>query len=154
MDFEDDGEPLDLAGWEADRESIPPIDDRPAAIAHVVMQDAIGRHAALDDSADWADFEADLPFHAAPSLRAQDAEGRTEIRTLLLRASREGSVPEQAIADVCRDATGARDPATEALLGVVINDMGAESDERFEFRSPFESFQAFVDPEESAEESK
>ena len=154
LDFEDDGEPLDLAGWEADRESIPPIDDRPAAIAHVATQEAIGRHAALDDSADWADFEADLPFHAAPLLRAQDAEGRTEIRTLLLRASREGSVPEQAIADVCRDANGARDPATEALLGVVINDMGAESDERFEFRSPFESFRTFVDPEESAEESE
>lgn len=150
----DEGEPLDLSGWEAEEESTPPLDDRPAAIAHAATQEAIGRHAALDDSADWADFEADLPFHAAPLLRAQDAEGRTEIRTLLLRASREGSVPKQAIEDVCRDASGARDSATEALLGVVINDMGAESDERFEFRSPFDSSEAFVEPEESAEESE
>ena len=154
FEFEDDGEPLDLSGWEAEAESTPPLDDRLTAIAHAATQEAIGRHAALDSSADWVDFEADLPFHAAPLLRAQDAEGRTEIRTLLLRASREGSVPEQAIEDVCRDANGARDPATEALLGLVINDMGAESDERFEFRSPFDSAQAFVEPEESAEESE
>ncbi|MBL0089732.1 MAG: sigma-70 family RNA polymerase sigma factor [Ideonella sp.] len=151
LDFEDDGEPLDLSGWEAEEESAPPIDDRPAAIAHVATQEAIGRHVALDDSADWADFEADLPFHAAPMLRAQDAEGRIEIRALLLRASREGSVPEQAIEDVCRDANGARNQATETLLGVVINDMGAESDERFECRTPFDSTEAFVDPEESPE---
>jgi RNA polymerase primary sigma factor len=153
-DFEDDGEPLDLSGWEAEKESAPPIDDRPAAIAHVATQEAIGRHVALDDSADWGDFEADLPFHAAPLLRTQDAEGRIEVRALLLRASREGSVPEQAIEAVCRDADGARNQVTEALLGVVINDMGAESDERFECRSPFDSSEAFLDPEESAAESE
>ena len=154
LDFEDDGELLDLSGWAADDVSTPPIDDRPAAIAHVATQKAIGQHVALDDSADWADFEADLPFHAAPMLRAQDAEGRIEIRALLLRASREGSVPEQAIEDVCRDADGARNLATEALLGVVINDMGAETDERFECRTPFDSSEAFVDPGESPEEAE
>ena len=154
LDFEDDGAPLDISGWEAEEVSVPPVDDRPAAIAHVATQDAIGRHVALDDSADWADFEADLPFQAAPLLRAQDAEGRSEIRALLLRASREGSVPEQAIEDVCRDADGARNQATEALLGVVVNDMGAESDERFECRTPFDSSEAFVDPDESHEEAE
>lgn len=154
LDFEDDGAPLDLSGWEAEEVSVPPVDDRPAAIAHLATQDAIGRHVALDDSADWADFEADLPFQAAPLLRAQDAEGRSEIRALLLRASREGSVPEQAIEDVCRDADGARNQATEALLGVVVNDMGAESDERFECQTPFDSSEAFVDPDESHEEAE
>ena len=154
LDFEDDGEPLDVSGWEAEEESAPPIDDRPAAIAHVATQEAIGRHVALDDSADWTDFAAHLPFHAAQMLRSQYAEGRIEIRALLLRASREGSVPEQAIEDVCRDADGARNQATETLLGVVINDMGAEYDERFECRTPFDSSEAFVDPEESSEETE
>ena len=154
LDFEDDGEPIDLSGWEAEEDSIPPRDDRPAAVAHVATQEAIGRHAAMDDSADWADFEADLPFQAAPMLRAQDVEGRVEIRALLLRASREGSVPEQSIEEVCRDADGARNPAAEALVRVVLNDMGAEADERFECRSPFDSSEAFVDPEESAPESE
>ena len=154
LDFEDDGAPLDLSGWEAEEKSVPPVDDRPAAIAHVATQDAIGRHVALDDSADWADFEVDLPFQAAPLLRAQDAEGRSEIRALLLRASREGSVPEQAIEDVCRDADGVRNQATEALLAVVVNDLGAESDERIECRTPFDSSEAFVDPDESHEEAE
>jgi RNA polymerase primary sigma factor len=154
LDFADDGEPLDLSGWEAEEESAPPLDDGPAAIAHVATQEAIGRHVALDDSADWADFEADLPFQAAPLLRAQDAEGRVEIRALLLRASREGSVPEQAIEDVCRDADGVRNQATEALLGVVLNDIGAESDERLECRTPFDSSEAFVDPDESSQEAE
>lgn len=154
FDFRDDGEPLDLSGWEAEEEKPAPADDRPAAISHVATQEAIAQHTPLDDSADWADFEADLPAHAAPLLRAQDAEGRVELRTLLLRASREGSVPEQAVEDVCRDANGARDTATESLLRLVLNDMGAEADERFEFRSPSESFQVFVDPDESATEAE
>lgn len=154
IDFEDDGEPLDLSGWEAEEEIAPPTDDRPAVIAHLATQGAIALHAALDDSADWADFEVDLPAHAAPLLRAQDAEGRNEIRALLLRTSREGSIPAQTIEDVCRDVNGARDPVTEALLGVVISDMGAECDERFEYRSPFESFEVFTDPRESAFESE
>lgn len=154
LDFEDDGEPLDLSGWEAEEDPTPPRDDRPAAVAHAATQEAIGRHAALDDSADWADFEADLPFQAAPLLRAQDGEGRAEIRALLLRANREGSVPERSVEEVCRDADGARNQATEALLGVVLNDMGAESDERFECRTPFDSSEAFVDPDESHEEAE
>ena len=153
IDFEDDGEPLDLSGWEPEQEIVPPVDDRPAAIAHVATQEAIAQHVALDDSADWAYFEADLPAHAAPLLRAQDSEGRSEIRALLLRASREGSVPEQAVEDVCRDANGARDPGTESLVGLVLGDMGAETDERFEFRSPFEDFETYVDPNESAMEA-
>lgn len=149
IDFEHDGEPFDLSGWEAEEQIVPPVDDRPAAIAHVATQEAIAQHVALDDSADWADFEADLPAHAAPLLRAQDSEGRSEIRALLLRASREGSVPEQVVEDVCRDANGARHPDTESLLGLVLNDMGAETDDRFEFRSPFENFETYVDPNES-----
>lgn len=154
LDFADDGGPLDLSGWEAEEESTPPIDDRSVAIVHVATQGAIGRHVASDDSADWAEFEAELPFHAAPMLRAKEAEGRIEIRELLLRASREGSVPEHAVEVVCRDADGARNQATEALLGFVINDMGAESDERFECRTPFDSSKPFIDPDESADEAE
>lgn len=35
IDFEDDGEPLDLSGWETEDESAPPVDDRPAVVAHM-----------------------------------------------------------------------------------------------------------------------
>lgn len=154
LDFEDDGEPLDLAGWDAEEESVPSVDDMPTAIAHLATQSAIAQHAALDDSADWAYFEAELPAHAAPLLVVQDSEWRSSIRALLLRASREGSVPEQAVEDACRDASGARDFETESLLKVVLNDMGAETDERFEFRSPFENFDVYGDPNESDAEAE
>lgn len=149
IDFEDDGEPLDLSGWETDGENDPPVDDRPAVIAHMAAHAAMAKHPALDDSADWGYFEADLPAHAASFPSAMDSESRSGIRALLLRASREGSVPGQAVEDACRDANGGRDQNTESLLRMVLNDMGAETDERFEFRSPFENFETFVDPRES-----
>jgi RNA polymerase primary sigma factor len=151
--FEVDGDDLDLSGWEAEEEFLAPVEDRLGVAAHVATQTSIARHVAMDDSADWADFEADLPFHAAPLLLPQDAEGRAQIRALVLRASREGSVPALAVEDACRDANGDRDRDTESLLGVVLNDLGAETDERFEFRSPTESFETFVDPDESMDEA-
>lgn len=153
-DFEDNGEPLDLSGWEAEEAPVPPVNDRNAALAHASTQEAIAQHTALDNSADWADFEADLPAHAAPLLRVRDAEGRAEIRTLLLRATREGSVPALLLEDVCRDVNGARDLSTESLVGMVLNDLGAETDERFEFRNSSENFEAYVDANESASETE
>jgi RNA polymerase primary sigma factor len=45
-------------------------------------------------------------------------------------------------------------PEAEAYLAMVINDLGAEADERFEYADANESFEVFVDPEETpAEES-
>ena len=149
IDFEDDGEPLDLSGWETEDESAPPVDDRPAVVAHMATHEAIARRPALDDSADWVDIEADLPVRAASFPSAVDSESQGGIRALLLRASREGSVPEQAVEEACRDAIGSRDPDAESLVGMVLNDMGAETDERFEFRSPFDNFETWVDPSES-----
>ena len=154
QDFNACSEPFDISAWEAEEESLPPIDDRQAATVQVAMQATIGRYVAVDNSEDWADFKAALPSCAAPLPRVHDAEGRAEIRALLLRANREGSVPEQALENVCRDADGARNQATEALLGMVINDMGAESDERFECRTPFDNSEAFVDLAESPKEAE
>jgi len=43
-------------------------------------------------------------------------------------------------------------PEAEAYLTMVINDLGAETDERFEYSATDESFEVFVDPEETADE--
>ena len=39
-----------------------------------------------------------------------------------------------------------------ALLVMVVNDLGAETDERFEYSSPHESFEVFVAPDEKQDE--
>ena len=70
--------------------------------------------------------------------------GRERLRLVLLRAIREGSVPHSAIEDLTCDDHGEPDPDAEALLSMVVNDLGAETDERFEYSAPHESFEVFV----------
>lgn len=146
----------DLSAWETETESPPPENDAALSLRHADAQAAITQFIPQDTSVDWEDFEAFLPDFAAPVLRSDDAEGRAALRSLLLRAHREGSIPDQAIEDMCAadDDEEDRDEAAEALLRLVINDLGADTDERFEYRLPHENFQAFVDPTETHDESE
>ncbi len=70
----------------------------------------------------------------------------------MLRAIREGSVPHAAIEDLTRGDDGESDAEAGALLVMVVNDLGAETDERFEYSSPHESFEVFVAPDEKPDE--
>ena len=83
---------------------------------------------------------------------ADDAEARERLRLVLLRAIREGSVPHSAIEDLTRGDDGEPDAGADALLSMVINDLGAETDERFEYSAPHESFRVFVAPDEEPDE--
>jgi RNA polymerase primary sigma factor len=147
-----DGDGFDLAGWEAEEEQTPPEGDATLAVAAVEIQTAITEHQPLDTSADWDDFEAFLPDRATPLPRADDAEARERLRLVLLRALREGSVPQSLIDDLTRGDDGAPDAGAAAMLGMVINDLGAETDERFEYSAPHESFEVHVSPEEEPDE--
>ncbi|HEY9013377.1 MAG TPA: hypothetical protein VIN06_20425, partial [Devosia sp.] len=146
----------DLSVWETETESPPPENDSTLSLRHADAQAAITQFIPQDTSVDWEDFEAFLPDFAAPVLRSDDAEGRAALRSLLLRAHREGSVPDQAVEDMCAEEEDDedRDEAAEALLRLVINDLGADTDERFEYRLPHENFEAFVDPTETQDESE
>lgn len=150
----DDGEELDLSGWEADEPLPPPEHDSAVVVVAVDIQAAITNHPPFDTSADWDDFEAFLPERAALLPRAGDAETRERLRLVLLRAIREGSVPHWAIEDLTRDDHGEPDPDAVALLGMVVNDLGAETDERFEYSAPHESFEVFVAPDEKPGEEE
>lgn len=143
----DDGEEMDLSGWEADEPVPPPEHDSAVVVVAVDIQAAITNHHPLDTSADWDDFEAFLPERATPLPRAGDAETRERLRLVLLRVIREGSVPHSAIEDLTRGDDGEPDPEAGALLGMVVNDLGAETDERFEYSAPHESFEVFVAPD-------
>ncbi len=141
---------FDLSGWEADDTPLPPEEDPSIAIAATAIQTALSSHEPVDDSTEWDDIEAYLPPLAAPLARADDAEARGQLRLLLLRAIREGSVPIAAVEDLALNDDRTPNVEVEALLTRVINDLGAEVDERFEYATSNESFQVFVHPDESS----
>lgn len=146
--------PFDLSGWVEEVEGPPPASDASLAIPAIATHVAISAHAPIDSSVDWEEFEAFLPSFAAPLLRIENLEKRDRLRSLLLRAMREGSVPSQSVEDLCLDDDQRRSLETEFSLRQTINDLGAECDERFEYNAYFESFQVFVPPEETEEEEE
>lgn len=148
----EDGTGFDLIGWEAEEDQLPPESDPSLSAAAFEIQSAITEHRPVDTSADWEDLEAFLPDRATPLPRADDGEAQERLRLVLLRAIREGSVPYSAIEDLTCEGDGKPDAEAAALLGMVINDLGAETDERFEYSAPHESFEVFVAPDEAPDE--
>ena len=149
----DDGGDFDLTGWEVDEDQPAPAGEPTLSVAALALQSAITAHQPIDTSADWNDFEAFLPERATPLPRADDAETRERLRLVLLRAIREGSVPVSSIENLTRGDGGAPDAEADALLAMVVNDLGAETDERFEYWSPHESFEVYVSPDETPDEA-
>lgn len=143
-----DSAAFDLTGWEAEVDQPPPEGDPALFATAFEIQSAISEHQPIDTSADWGDFEAFLPNLATPLPRDDDAEARERLRLVLLRAIREGSVPHMAVEDLARGDDGEPDEEVGSLLRMVINDLGAETDERFEYSTPHENFEVFVAPEE------
>ena len=93
-----------------------------------------------------------FPLTSAPLRRANDVEAEARMRLLLLRAVREGSVPDMAVVDAATNADYSENEASEALLSMVINDLGAETDERLEQTEGNELYEAITSSEESPEE--
>lgn len=147
----DDGE-FDLSGWEADEEPTRPEADLVVVDSASAVQIAITAHEPIDSSTEWDDIDAYLPEVALPLARAEDVEGRARLRLLLLRAIREGSVPALDVQALSSNEDRSANPEAEAYLALVINDLGAEVDERFEYSDADESFEVFVNPEETPDE--
>ena len=146
-----DGE-FDLSGWEVEEEPMRPEVDLVVVESASAVQIAITAHEPIDSSAEWDDIDAYLPEVALPLARADDAEGRAKLRLLLLRALREGSVPALDVQAQSTNEDRSANPDAEAYLAMVINDLGAEADERFEYTDANESFEVLIDPEESPAE--
>jgi RNA polymerase primary sigma factor len=154
IDFDEDGVTLDLSGWEAEADLSTPDGDPNVLATASEVQNAISEHSPIDISADWDDFEAFLPERASPLPKADDAEARERLRSLLLRATREGSVPGTAIEDLSLNDDQTLNIDAEALLLMVINDLGAEADERHEYSTYQESFAVHVEPRETPDEEQ
>lgn len=154
IDFDEDGAMLDLSGWEADVELAMPDGDPTVQTAATDVQNAISEHTPIDLSADWDDFEVFLPERASPLPKADDAEARERLRALFLRATREGSVPDEAIEDLTLNDDQTPNEEAGAMLRMVVNDLGAETDERHEYSTYHENFMVHVEPLETPDEEQ
>jgi RNA polymerase primary sigma factor len=143
---------LTFGDWEPLKESVPPTDLPQLADAERARQQRIDQHLPVDTAAEWEDFEAYLPEWARPLPRGDDDENRSVVRSLLLRALREGSIPHLAVENAmsARGDGEQRDEMAEAALATTIAAFGAELDEREEHssNSPADDFEVFVDPVE------
>ncbi|RBJ76497.1 hypothetical protein C3L29_031885, partial [Pseudomonas sp. MWU12-2534b] len=119
-------------------------------------QAAITEYEAVDSSVDWDDIDAYLPERSQPLARTDDVEVLGRLRLLMLRAVREGSVPQMWVEALSVNDDRSPNPDAEAQLSMIINDLGAEVDERFEYASvsATENFEVYVKPEESPDEEE
>jgi len=145
---------FDLSGWEAEEITAPPEVDPLVMEVASALQAEISNHYPIDSSEAWDDIDAFLPENASPIVLVGNAETRARLRQLLLRAIREGSVPIMEMEDLATFADQASHVEAKVLLSRVINDLGAEVDERFEYVSQGENFQVFIKPDETAEEEE
>lgn len=145
--LEAEADPFDLSAWEAEEDVPAPEGDAALAEAAAAIHRVISAHQPIDTAEDWEDFEAFLPERAEPLPKAGDEEGRAGIRRLLLRALREGCVPERAVATLCENDDGSPNDRGEAMLTLVLGELGAETDERIETEEPGDG------PEESDDEA-
>ena len=143
---------LSTGDWEAENNERPLAGDPTLIAQSLVAHAAITRHIPLDTSADWSDFEVSLPDSSTPLPRNDEGDIRERLRALILRALRESSVPSFAVEDLSRESDGSISEDGEAQLRMILNDQGAEVDERLEIDFPFESYVVFVDPQETEDE--
>lgn len=145
---------IDALKWESEEVPQPPETDSFLVSEVSAVQAAISAHIPFDSSSDWDDVDIFLPDQATPSLRSDDAEARKNLRLLLLRAYREGSVPSLAVESLAMYEAGALNLEFEAIVTKVVNDLGAEIDERFEYVTANEDFTVFVSSQETEEEEE
>lgn len=145
---------FDLFGWEPEEDRLPPDVDSSVVEAATAIQSAITGYEPFDSSADWEDIDAYLPERSLPLARTDDAEGRERLRLLLLRAVREGSVPLMEVEALSLNEDRSANLEAKMVLRMVVNDLGAEVDERFEYASKHENFEVFVKPEATPDEEE
>ena len=133
--LEEDWECGDFGDWEADEEKPAPKGDSSIAEAAAAIHRSISGHVPLDMAEDWSDFEVLLPVLAARTKAETDSSD--DLRLLLLRAVREGAVPEESVLRVSyvdKDEDEGRERLVRALLaeaGVVPDERAEEGDEPF-----------------------
>ncbi len=146
-----DGAEFDLSGWTEEAETTEPAATSAFAPEAAAAQAAITSHAPIDSAAAWDEFEIELPSFAQPLPRVSEAERSEGLRLLLLRAMREGSIPAQLVEKL--SPTESPEDVARPIVRV-INALGAEVDERFEYRADDEDFTVWINPAASVDEEE
>lgn len=123
-----DDEPLDLGfedEWMVESEAVAPKGDANVAKAIVELQRAMRHHKAIDTDMGWDDVDLFLPERAHP-LEISDGD---EIRGLLFRGLREGTVSETALIDLSLKPEFSSNESFRRLLTIVLGDLGVVIDE-------------------------
>lgn len=121
---------LGESDWESEEETAPPIGDSAIAIAAGAIQSAITAHTFIDDYTDWSDVAAFLPDKSVRLVRPVDPEARWPLKSLLLKAIREGGIPDVDIQAFCEDEEHERDSDAENLIRLTMGELNILSDER------------------------
>jgi len=127
--LDEDWEVPDLSAWENEEDGVPPEADYSLAKAAAALHKAISAHAPVDNAEGWDDFEVLLPDRS--TALPESGDRADAIRYLLLRAVREGSVPENTLIEACSEG-GEEKEGWEKLLRMAVAELGAETDERAE----------------------
>lgn len=128
----EDDSAFDLSGWEAEEDGVVPESDASVSEAAGSVHEAISSHILVDSSQSWGDLDTFLPERATPLPKGGDEDGHKNLLQILRRAIREGGVPENEVLAISDNDDGTSNEAREALLRLVLGDLGAETDERLE----------------------
>lgn len=145
-----ENENLDV--WEADDEQAPPNVNPELAIQALQTHREISRHAPKDLSTEWDDIDASLPEHVKPPQRLRDDDVRSDLRLILLRGIREGSVPDMRVEYLAELLDIEQEHDLASHLRRILADIGAETDERFEYVGPDDNFTVHVEEDATEEE--
>ncbi len=129
---DDSADGFDLSGWKEDEERDVPVGDDTLTPLAASLQVAFSHHIPIDTAEDWADIEVNLPELRRSTRVTDDADAREATRRLLVDAIREGSVPEERVLSLCQGRGDEPDSEAEAMLSLILGELGAETDERIE----------------------
>ena len=140
---------LDWSNWESEETHEPPSDDITVSIDSNIIQEAISNHKPIDTSEEWHDLEIFLPEKSFKWTKEDDGEAQERLRLLLLRSIREGSLPLESLEELTFSKELTKDAETKKFVEMIINDLGAEVDERLEIFESAGISDIYINPEET-----
>lgn len=142
-----DGDDAVTGDWEALAESAPPKDDTDLRDQAARIQAAIEKHTPFDSlTSSWDEVSAYLPDYFDSGALSEETE--QAIRAVFLRSLREGSVPSLELDSLLEGEDHIAAANIKRLTSQIIQDLGAELDERIEALGLFEDHR--VSPAEEA----
>jgi RNA polymerase primary sigma factor len=120
----------DESEWETEDELVAPQGDSSITVAAKAIQEILTEHTFVDDYTDWSDVAVFLPEKSVRMARPADPEVRWPLKSLLLKAIREGAIPDVNIQAFCEGKDGERDLDAEGLIRLTLGELNILSDDR------------------------